>query len=82
VKDKAGRVLGGGVSNRYEGRLKVVSTFFESRNDQTLGRIKKSVLSVAGVKESDVKKEVDRLVKESARFVGINIQKKSKIVVT
>lgn len=81
VQDKAGRVLGGGVANRWNGRLKAIQDWLTSEPSMTKG-LKKMILTQAGVKESDVRNEIKALVNESQRFVGVSSVKPTKVVVT
>eukprot|EP00903_Cladosiphon_okamuranus_P005882 g5818.t1 len=82
VEDKAGRVLGGGVANRYEGRLKMIQSFLD--NEPSIrGGLRANLLRLAGVKEDEMRDAVAELVEQSARFVGVKVDKPTaKVVVT
>eukprot|EP00752_Nemacystus_decipiens_P007122 g6379.t1 len=82
VEDKAGRVLGGGVANRYEGRLKMIKSFLDNE-PPIRGGLRAKLLRQAGIKEHDMREAVAELVEQSARFVGVQVDKPAaKVVVT
>ncbi|CAM9808776.1 unnamed protein product [Ectocarpus sp. 6 AP-2014] len=82
VEDKAGRVLGGGVANRFEGRLNMIKSFLENEPPMRTG-LRAKLLKLAGVKESDMRQAVRSLVEQSSRFVGVKVNKPAaKVVVT
>ncbi|CAN0038836.1 unnamed protein product, partial [Discosporangium mesarthrocarpum] len=68
VRDTTGRVLGGGVANRWNTRLKVAHNYLQSqpRPGQMEGRL----IKMAGLKYSDIVESVEELVLDSKRFVG------------
>ncbi|KAG5175263.1 mannitol 1-phosphate dehydrogenase [Tribonema minus] len=82
VQDKVGRVLGGGVANRWNGRLKVIADFLAGE-PAFRGGLRGELLKQAGVGEEELRREVNALVAESQRFVGVQVQRRqSQIVVT
>lgn len=68
VEDTTGRVLAGGVANRWNTRLKVALNYLDSQPRP--GKMEARLLSMAGVKYSDVIASVKDLVEDSHRFVG------------
>ncbi|CAM9653891.1 unnamed protein product [Ascophyllum nodosum] len=82
VEDKVGRVLGGGVANRFEGRLNMIKSFLENEPPMR-GGLRARLLLLAGVREFDMRQAVRTLVDQSARFVGVKVEKPAaKVVVT
>jgi predicted RNA methylase len=68
IEDKTSRVLGGGVANRWSTRLCNVKRFLDG--NKNLKETSALLIRISGVKESRMRKNVDKLVKESERFVG------------
>ncbi|KAG5180087.1 mannitol 1-phosphate dehydrogenase [Tribonema minus] len=68
IQDKTSRVLGGGVANRWSTRLCNVKQFLDAHPQ--LGGISKRLLRMANVDEKHVRASVDKLVKDSEKFVG------------
>ncbi|CAM9399869.1 unnamed protein product [Phaeothamnion confervicola] len=76
VKDKCGRVLGGGVANRWHGRLKVIHDFLKGEPSMR-GGIRRCLLERAGVKEADLRAAVADVVEKTQRFVGVTVKKQT-----
>lgn len=68
IDDKTSRVLGGGVSNRWNGRLKNTQEFLDSQ--PKLDELQKRLMKLADVKEKELRKDIAKLVADSKRFVG------------
>ncbi|CAM9613298.1 unnamed protein product [Ascophyllum nodosum] len=68
VDDTTGRVLAGGVANRWNTRLKVALNYLDSQPRP--GQMETRLLKMAGVKYSQVVGSVKTLVEDSERFVG------------
>jgi hypothetical protein len=72
-------VLGGGVANRWNGRLKVIDDFL-SGEPAMRGGIRATLLKQAGVSEKDLRSAVSELVANSKRFVGVSVRRVSVVV--
>ncbi|CAM9218858.1 unnamed protein product [Chrysoparadoxa australica] len=83
VKDKAGRVLGGGVAKRYDGRLKMIMDWLDGEPPMRRG-IRRRLIDRAGVSEAELRSKVKDMVSSAKRFGGVVVRKasKAKIVVT
>eukprot|EP00620_Florenciella_sp_RCC1587_P020246 CAMPEP_0182559622 /NCGR_PEP_ID=MMETSP1324-20130603/2673_1 /TAXON_ID=236786 /ORGANISM="Florenciella sp., Strain RCC1587" /LENGTH=690 /DNA_ID=CAMNT_0024771903 /DNA_START=68 /DNA_END=2140 /DNA_ORIENTATION=+ len=70
ARDTCGRVLGGGVTNRYKGRLAPVNEFL-STNLGPLDACSAKLIKMANVKLSEVVKSVAHLTAEAGVFAGV-----------
>jgi len=68
--DETGRVLGGGVDNRYKTRLANVLEFFRERDLSELPAVAQQLLEEAGVSEAELRSRLERVTREAARFVS------------
>lgn len=68
IKDRTSRVLGGGVANRWSTRLCNVKRYLDSHPH--LGGVEAKLMKLAGTKESRMRSNIDKLVKDSEKFVG------------
>ncbi|CAM9142225.1 unnamed protein product [Choristocarpus tenellus] len=68
VKDTTGRVLAGGVANRWNTRLKVAHNYLESQPRP--GKVEARLVRLAGLSYPDLVESVRSLVDDSKRFVG------------
>jgi len=64
--DQTGRVLGGGVTNRWEGRLANVAEWLSAQRH--LPPLSRALLRLAGVPEAELRRRVAELVRASRRF--------------
>jgi len=70
--DQTARVLGGGVENRWRTRLANVHEFLEAHG--TRGHLSRRLLFEAGVTEVELRTTVEKLVRDSKRFVMVGRQ--------
>mmetsp|Transcript_14874 Transcript_14874/g.22144 ORF Transcript_14874/g.22144 Transcript_14874/m.22144 type:complete len:565 (+) Transcript_14874:232-1926(+) len=68
IEDRTSRVLGGGVANRWSTRLSNVKRYFDTQSH--LGGVSSILIKMAGVKEAEMRANIEKLVKESEKFVG------------
>ena len=70
ILDQTSRVLGGGITNRWNGRLKIVKDFLVSvEKYENLSLISKKVLEKANTEFSEMCTSVQSLVDDSRRFI-------------
>ena len=71
TKDEVGRILGGGVKNRFQGRLEPVKNFLD--HNLTLGELEKLVLKETRLSIDVIRSHVNRLTADSEKFTGIEV---------
>lgn len=69
VPDSTKRVLGGGVRNRFEGRLLTTKKLLDSFSTPIRDVIVKKTLKIAGVTEKDLRQQVNALVEGGQKFI-------------
>lgn len=68
--DDTGRVLGGGVDNRFKTRLANVLDFFRDRQLSDLPVVAQELLIEAGLDEAELRSRLERVTREASRFVS------------
>eukprot|EP00440_Ansanella_granifera_P074772 gb/GFBE01081143.1/.p1 GENE.gb/GFBE01081143.1/~~gb/GFBE01081143.1/.p1 ORF type:complete len:950 (+),score=198.27 gb/GFBE01081143.1/:1-2850(+) len=68
--DETGRVLGGGVDNRFKTRLANVLEFLRENEIKDLPPVAQELLATAGVSEAELRSRVERVVRDASRFVS------------
>ena len=69
--DTTGRVLGGGVANRYQGRLACVEEGVQQVYAKGMNKISLMLLEKAGLRPADIPKVLSRLCLDARRFTGL-----------
>ena len=72
--DTTGRILGGGVANRYKGRMEPVSVAVK-REDAFDGLGAKLLLEQAGLHPIDIVDAVNELTSDALQFTGLGSRK-------
>ncbi|CEM01835.1 unnamed protein product [Vitrella brassicaformis CCMP3155] len=72
IPDTTGRILSGGVTNRWQTRLKPVDLFLMTYDVDEIP-LGKTVLRLSGLKETFLLKAVRRLVENTYRFTGLSV---------
>eukprot|EP00931_Biecheleriopsis_adriatica_P064844 TRINITY_DN3952_c0_g1_i1.p1 TRINITY_DN3952_c0_g1~~TRINITY_DN3952_c0_g1_i1.p1 ORF type:complete len:954 (+),score=166.17 TRINITY_DN3952_c0_g1_i1:63-2924(+) len=67
--DETGRVLGGGVNNRFHTRLANVREFLRATDLKEMPEVAQELLETAGVSEAELRSRVEQVVRSSKRFI-------------